>query len=236
MASISCEKKDTKNMDEYYFDEMFSFYLSCDLLGFGIDNCKTCIDVNTCTKCQNDYYIVNNNQAKCIKKENISLPEGAFVNDYNFYYCDYFIEGCKKCNKNECEKCIVNYDFLFDDKTKCYSIESTFSEQLFTEEFCPNCSSCLVDNPEICLSCKDGYSMEYGQQSCYLTESFNDSYFYDKENRKYKKCIEQIENCITCKNEIFCTKCEDDFIILDDNFTKCLPINIYYLNCRFHPE
>ena len=131
-------------------------------------NCEQCENNNTCIKCKNDFYMVNDNT--CV---NISIfPEDEyFLNDDNrTYFCNnsiyHHIKNCKKCNgKYNCTLCQDNFTFIDGNKSIC--IEKEFLMNKYVQDpldksnfikceniFDINCDSC---NNIQCLSCKEDY-------------------------------------------------------------------------------
>ena len=41
----------------------------------GKNNCNECDDENTCLKCENDFYMVNDDNKNCISASNIQMDE-----------------------------------------------------------------------------------------------------------------------------------------------------------------
>ena len=116
---------------------------------------------------------------------------------------------------------------LFDNKNECSSIKNKVEDN----SICPsNCTSCLSDQPTICITCQTDYGMLYGEQSCRLTSEICFNYYFDNISNKYKKCNTLIANCEYCLaffNELsYCVFCENNYIIIDYNYLECSHINI----------
>ena len=166
-------------------------------------NCEQCENNNTCIKCKNDFYMVNDNT--CV---NISIfPEDEFfLNDDNrTYFCNnsiyHHIKNCKKCNgKYNCTLCQNNFTFIDGNKSIC--VEKEFLMNKYVQDpldksnfikceniFDINCDLC---NNFQCLSCKEDYIFindNYSQ--CELKSSINLSDYFTNDNITYYSCKEE---------------------------------------------
>ena len=157
-----------------------SFYYEC------IDNCDVCHDSISCDSCnENSLYLFN----KCMK----------------------IIENCEEYNENgNCTKCIDNYAFKEDDRSKCLKIDqfenyyskdngiSYFPCDGEGENHITNCNNCHFDNKLICDECKNDYLIILS------------------------KCIQKIEYCEIYEENGNCTKCISGFAFLEENRKECL--------------
>ena len=100
--------------DEYYKFDTLNYY-SCFK---GIPNCKKCTNGETCTLCNKDYALLEENYGFCHLKS--EFEKGYFHNEDEtiFYSC---LDNCDSCtNKTECIKCKDNF-ISFDDNKRCDS-------------------------------------------------------------------------------------------------------------------
>ena len=137
-----------------------------------INNCNECDDENTCLKCENDFYMVNDDNKSCINASNIQMDE-YYLQDgttmlyscQNSSYND--IENCKKCSeKKSCNFCKDDFTFIDGDKSNCVRIESLNNKYIKDpndttnyiqcHNIYENCDTC---NDKNCLTCNDGYEL-----------------------------------------------------------------------------
>ena len=106
--------------DELYFtkDNGISFFLCSS----EIYNCKLC-EFNENAKCKTceDDYILSLNENICLAKEELDNNKNyLYIDETTVQKCSEFIENCNECsNKYSCDKCINDFYFINNDKTKC---------------------------------------------------------------------------------------------------------------------
>ena len=115
-----CLSKENLNKIYYYMNE--THINKCSNI---IKNCNECENNNTCLKCKNDFYMINNNAENCI---NISkIPEYEYYlneNETKYYSCNNSIyqdiNNCKLClSKANCSLCQDNFTFVEGNKSIC---------------------------------------------------------------------------------------------------------------------
>ena len=172
-----------------------------------IGNCEECENNNTCTKCQNEFYIINDNPNFCF---NISLiPEKEYYSDNNktsFYLCNNSkfqdVINCKECtSKTNCSLCQDKFTFINGNKSLCVEkekLENKYIQDPFDisnfikceEKFMNNCNTC---NDTQCLSCIEEYIFLNGNYSeCFLKSSLNLSEYFTKDNFMYYYCNDDL--------------------------------------------
>ena len=136
-----------------------------------INNCNECEDKNTCIKCDNDFYMINNETKNCIDITNIPLDEYYLKNGTTMLYsCNNSnyndIDNCKKCSdKTSCSLCKDTFTFIDGDKSLCVGIDTLNNKYIKDpndetnyikcHNFYNNCDTC---NNIKCLSCLDGFN------------------------------------------------------------------------------
>ena len=195
-----------------------------------IDNCKKCLEKNTCFLCQEGYTFVDDNQEQCKNKNDLGREYIQDINDTTIYRkCNYYIDNCNTCSsKNECLSCINHYG-LYNDKTKCiddmneayYKDESDNLYYLCSEAI-QNFIKC--SSSTICNNCINGYiRINNDKINCIKSEGFNTSEYYEdpNDNNMYIKCSSSISNCHSCENENKCTYCNPGYLLINDDYTQC---------------
>ena len=163
-----------------------------------INNCAECDDENICSKCNNGYFLENNQCKLSCDIKNCESCESP-------YYCDKCKDGyefngyeCKlKCSISNCLECGYN---------KCYQCNNGY--YLNSYGYCNkckinNCKNCNnYNNRETCYECDDGFQLN---------------------NNKCSNICD-IENCEYClRDENVCAKCEKNCVLKGD---KCSCKNI----------
>ena len=198
----------------YYIDN--DIYYSC------IANCDSCVDEATCNACSEGYDYAND---KCIKK----------------------IENCEEYdNDDSCLKCINNFAFKENDRTICLNIEENFNNYYTKDEgisyypcinaisSCSKCDYNLIQNSVKCNLCINNYALYENDNICISKQSLDKTFYYLDETH-INKCSNAIENCNECDNGNKCTKCNNNFYMVNDINNNCIDIsniqiNEYYLN------
>jgi len=125
---------------------------------------------------------------------------------------------CSQCNINgHCLKCGTNYKV---------------SDNICVEKI-PNCQT--YDSDGNCEECKTDYTFVDGNKTiCFKKSELGNQYFADSSDPKnYIKCSTAISNCDRCTNSNACTKCMDNFAVIDESHpAECIDIsaNEYYLD------
>ncbi|ELP92483.1 protein serine/threonine kinase, putative [Entamoeba invadens IP1] len=173
-------------------------------------NCEKCTNGSYCLKCTTDYYLVEN-----------MCKESSENSSVNLDHCKTVVLGmsvCAVCEKyyfrnsfGKCVKCVENCKEC-NQKDKCITCKTNFfllenSTQCLSYTFLENCKT---KSPTGCLSCNSGF--------------FVDSQFC-------VSCDTKIEQCELCDENQKCTKCTDDFVLVDkicvskSNITNCIKVS-----------
>ena len=207
-----------------------------------IQNCFECENGNKCIKCNNSYYLKNNETNKCYNKSEI-LPIDEFYLDENnitYYSCNNYeynsIENCKKCSsKNTCSLCEDEFTFINRNKTKCFNIEelgnkyyqdpNDTSNYNSCNEININCLTCSSFN--ICLSCINSFGLYKDRKTC--VNILENNYYKNEEDNLYYPCNETL-GCVECTNEKTCVLCdESQFGLINNTCVKLSELgNKYY--------
>ena len=241
------------SLNESYYKVNDQNYAHCN-----IPNCEFCISKDICTKCIENYYMVDYVQSECVEESTINTVEHYLVEELNTYYsCKYSIPNCQKCDgKEKCTECKWGYTILDDDFSKCIEIISLnltdrryYTENNGTNYYsCKNnCFRCKYDSSTYtCLSCKKkNVFVDDNTTACTPTEAIkSDNHYYKENGTHYKSCSTSMENCLTCKNKTHCLTCDGDNLgVLYGYFNKCIDIiedsisnfiykDTYYYNCK----
>ena len=92
-------------------------------------NCDECDNNITCSKCKNEFYIIDNNNENCVHISSISIGEYYINEDKTKYYsCNnpnyQDVKNCKLClNKTYCSLCQDNFTFIDGNKSYCIDKE-----------------------------------------------------------------------------------------------------------------
>ena len=162
---------------------------------------------------------------KCIKNKKLN----------NNRECIELIENCKIYDENEkCIKCINNYIFIGNDRTKCININNNpmFNiNNYFTEDngisyfpcntFMQYCEEC--SKRDVCSKCIYSHIfLDDNKSICINKKELNESkkaYKIDEYN--YKSCFKSIDNCVTCDSKNYCLSCEKEYGIINDIHSQC---------------
>ena len=156
------------------------------------------------------------------------------VEGYKGYFMcpDYNLicSGTVMCNdmfdcvekKSEAKDTSYIYDYKIKTSQNIESFEIMIEDEINNYELaengiCPiNCKHCAINKK--CLKCRNNYglinSKENNEIICLPLSQLNQGYY--KYNNIYYPCM---ENCLTCSNDISCTKCIDDYTYANN---KCL--------------
>ena len=224
--------------EEYYSEDNGISYYKCDIV---IENCKKCLNKSYCIKCNDEYYLIGEDNSKCYNKNDIDNKK-YFIDDdgISLMLCNSSIANCDECfNKTICDKCSDNYTIINNDKTKCINELNMKKEQYYTEDngityyscdtSIPNCEKCK--NKTYCIKCKEEYFLiENDRTKCIKEEEDNheinkEEYFTENNGTSYIKCDEVIENCNKCLNKSYCIKCNNEYYLVGEEKNKCIEHN-----------
>ena len=217
-----------KNNIIYTLDNGINYY-TCEKK---IENCKKCINDNLCLECLEDHAFLNDNFKKCYNKRNFEIGYYSNENNTIYYPC---LANCSECIQSDyCVKCILNYAFIGDDRTKCINTNDTTLfdiKKYYTEDngisyypcdtLIENCDECVIKDE--CNKCRSDYIILDNDKSFCINKKELDekkiAYTIDEYN--YKSCSKSINNCITCNSENYCLSCEEGYGIVNDIHSKC---------------
>ena len=148
-----------------------------------IGNCSECENNNTCLKCLNNYYMINDDKFNCFELSQFSRNNYYLNNEKTIYYsCNntlyHNIENCKECiNREICSICQDEYTFIDGDKSSCVK------KEILKDKYIPDpldstnyikCSlyfdNCNLCNNTQCISCEDGFVLT-NDNNCVLNSS-----------------------------------------------------------------
>ena len=166
-----CFDVSTFENDKTYYQMNETHYKKCSST---ISNCIYCNSGTECTLCENDYYYIDENLAKCVHKSKI-FPEDEYIkiDDDNYYSCGYYkiIEHCQKCkNTSSCIMCKEGFAFQSDMYNKCYSKEDMKKGFYHNDDetmYYPcrsNCDYCT--NAVDCSECSPNYDLIFEKTMC----------------------------------------------------------------------
>ena len=157
--SNKCYSKEKMNEKEYYYINQ-THMKKCSN---NIIHCNECESAEKCTKCEKDFYLLNNEGKKCYNIDEITPINEYYLDENNisYYSCNdakfNSIENCKECNKKDsCSLCKEGYTFINGDKSKCYEISAlnTESEIVETSQVILNTESQKVERSQDILNTK----------------------------------------------------------------------------------
>ena len=232
---FTLDENDKKICDDIsinkYYERNDGVYILCSK---AINNCDECQNENICKNCIRNYYFLGNYRDNC--RNDLDLRKYySEDNNISYFPCNEAMPQCDFCNnKTVCEKCNDNYYLYKENKNNCIELDDI--EKYYQKgnsyypcnEAIPNCFKC--SNEENCYECENNLKLILGQQNICYEEyilSGNNS-LIRKNDTFYMKCSEAINHCDICKNdnnEIICTKCEKDYIFLNENKTQCIDIS-----------
>ncbi|KAE8617533.1 hypothetical protein XENTR_v10009108 [Xenopus tropicalis] len=145
----------------------------------------------------------------------IHCPRG-FYKEYDTYTCETCPINCELCtDSNNCQKCKINYRLL---NGACYltqclpgQVEDPETGECLDCE--SGCKTCTVDDPEICISCLEGYFLYRHQCRKHCPQKT-----YEDMSRKL--CFACPSGCIDCKNDTHCFSCQAGYYL---HGNVCLP-------------
>ena len=194
------------------------------------NNCQVCKNEYQCQTCETGYTNINytcNNINNCINFDNnrkcIKCADGFRINE-DGTFCLYPSDNCVNytIETNKCDQCADDYILINN----------------FCVKLVENCDQ--YEEGKYCKKCKEGFAFEeYNTSICKNKSLFEDFYYSKDEKISFFKCdgevytnIERIDKCKQCKYDndtesLNCTKCENDYILKDDEYNHC------YLNQSF---
>ena len=219
-----------KNLSKYYSEDNGKSYYPCNE---AINYCDSCFNnKNICVECEtfNGYYFVGNNRTIC--RNDIDLKKYYTEdNGMSYYPCNEAINNCDECDQKDiCNKCINNYFFIENNRTKCFN-EIDFKKYYTNDSglsYFPcntsidKCDECFNEN--YCHKCYYSYILLFDSPlQCYEESLYlNNDKYYKYNETHYKRCSLSIEHCDKCKTYNNCIKCEINYYFLNDDHTNCI--------------
>ena len=130
--------------------------------------------------------------------------------------CNKIDINCSECTDDSqiCTKCSNN---LFLYQNKCYEIKTSVLNRYNQEKACSKlmtgCRTCITEN--ICIECNYGYGLEYDTRKCKTNKLLEKSYYYDNQDKTYKKCDYGVPNCLYCSNSNLCYRCKSGYFLIE---------------------
>ena len=247
--SKSDEVKDNNNYISCYKNNSIEgFYLNLTSNSFEqcFSRCKSCIEYNKCTSCNNEkeyyslYNQIKNQHFECYHKN--SIFEGLYLNITNklFEPCQ---DKCKNCTEyNKCLSCNneKGYYSLYNETNKknyeCFykdnkleglylNEKSKFFEPCF--KICKSCSELGDELDNKCDDCIDGYKLypeiNKEKRNCYKICEFN--YYINFSTNEYQctedeKCPEKYK--LISKKKKCVQNCTEDNTYIYEYKNECL--------------
>ena len=225
----TCIDKNLFIQNLYYLDSTTQKYFSCQK----ISNCQKCLSATECIVCTTNYFLIEDENS-IISCQNIELTEYfSTTNGGKTIYkkCSNYYTNCAQCSATECTSCKTNYYFVEENNDiSCQNVDTTeyFPTPIDGKTIYKKCSNyyenCAQCSATECSSCKTNYflvedeSNDISCQNVDITE-----YFPTTIDGKtiFKKCSNYISNCEQCSSANYCTKCENNNAIIDNDHTKC---------------
>ena len=224
---INCYIIDTKT--NYTIDNGVSYY-PCNT---NINYCKECNEPYKCTKCDDDYYFLEDNRTNCFTGINLTKYYTE-DNGLSYYPCYTEIKNCSTCNnKTICTKCEENYFFIKENRRRCYSDNEIYKEQYYTKDggfsYYPcneailNCLKC--NNETECKECVTNYFFLGDNRTHCRNDNINKKKYYTEDNGiSYYPCNTHFPYCDECTNSTTCTRCITNYGFNQTDRTKCISI------------
>ena len=249
----TCQKCSIENCKECYGTKLSNICTSCDkkyepiYINNSINSCQikssiNCLNYdmynNICLKCNNGYYLVDDEENKTICKK-----------------CS--IENCKECygdkNSNECTSCNDNYVTIYSNNNIINSCElpcetGENEKCLICDKIKNKCSKCNDgyylpeddENKKVCQKCSIENCKEcYGTKNSNLCTLCYENYVSIYSNNNIINSCElpcetgENEKCLICdkiKNK--CSKCNDGYYLPEDDENKKVCQKCSIENCK----
>ncbi|OMJ66911.1 hypothetical protein SteCoe_36085 [Stentor coeruleus] len=185
------------------------------------EDCLTCEKPKICLQCKNSNTIIS-------QIEGCNCINGYYMDEITrkCYECD---KDCSLCTKSQCLQCKSENIQIVGTKCECQAgfFNSSINGILSCSACQDICQSCIDNNT--CLQCKKKYSNPV-EDSCKCPENSNelfnacvckDGYFMQNISNFYS-CSPCKQLCLTCLSFDQCTSCQDESLIVDDNY-NCVP-------------
>lgn len=195
--------------------------------------CKTCTNSTFCTSCNLYTYFVNNTCQKCPgapycqvcsatnPSQCTTCSSGYFLSNGSCTACPAYCASC-----NNADLCMT---LLSPTGYTLFSVSPTYNAPAACD---PGCSSCSTSNPQVCITCLEGYyltandyCMACNTNSKCASCSLNDSsvctscfggFFL---NVTSSMCIACTFPCTACNNQLAtsCSACAIGYVLVANN-------------------
>ena len=219
-GNLKCSSKEYFEVG-YYVNQTTGLYEKC------MENCDICHDKETCGGCKDRYLYVkdeNSNSYHCAE----AGPDQQLIP-----HCLFYDKSLK------CSKCNDNYGFNGTDRSTCLSIETNLSHYYTKDhgysyfpcsEENSNCTGCYYEEKEEnnigvhCYQCTGNMILLNKQRGlCVEKQDLeNKTRYYFINETHAGDCSVTFENCISCDNDIFCSKCKYGYGYSGE-YGKCVP-------------
>ena len=237
-------KYEYHNTKKYFSPDNGIHYYSCNYL---IKDCFECSSKEKCEDCNSGFIIIDNE--KCENLNNLNTTYYYTDDGYHYYKCDKQIPNCLTCQGKEiCSLCYKNYSIINKDYSKCIENKNYINnDEYYTKDNgtsyvkCSNSiKNCLrCENENICKECFDNYALIDNDLSKCIALDLVDYENCEKITEKRYKCYyNQIDNCkkyLDIKKDK-CIECDEDYSIINDDYTNCKLKENYIENKSFYTE
>ena len=163
-----------------------------------------------------------------------SLPEVSFMkldpNGPNYEVLKTIEEEMKNYRLEDDGTIVkINND---DKKEEEEEIQNDETEHINLCSHILNCKTCISETE--CSSCNDGYYLVEGNDGNVRCQNIDIANYYTKIKKDriyYVKCDKYMPKCISCSNSNTCTKCEENYSFIGNDYSQCQDIsgnNYYY--------
>ena len=225
-------------------------YNNNQCININIPNCKESDNLGICQKCNDNYAFNGTDRNFCIEKEKFNKSYFSRDNGFSYFLCKNEISNCEECELEENLKCnfCENGYLLSLTENKCISKEEIDNNKYylyFDEKSVKKCSDyidhCLeCSNETYCDKCFNNYYFVNNEKTnCSGKNEFNiNEYYFDKNLNTFLPCkiYNKVKHCIECSSENYCTKCEDGYIINNNDLCvvddRNIPNNGMYIKFK----
>lgn len=220
------------SIPENFIQKFSNGSLICTSCSESFENCAECLNSETCTKCQANYYFYENaNKTSCSNCSEILYPNmyrsGSNDGSGSCNFCSSKLEHCINCNGSDSRCTLCESDYFLDSNGKCNNCTTpnVFKDSNNTCHSCssvfPNCDICNI-TANACLKCQENLFFDEENQcvACDSPEVYKDGKI---DGSGYcKLCNQTLKNCSSCQNSSQCDKCVTDYYLDTQNLcTTC---------------
>ena len=178
--------------------------------------CRECDLNHKCSKCRPNYKVFNEEDNKCLP----IVPNCAVYEDDNDEICKTCEESYSKVlESNNTNVCLTTTSIENDEHYFKIDGENYYKRCNFGIS---NCEKCNSDSD--CTSCSNGYNLVKGADDKITCQNIDINYYYEEtegSKKYYIKCDKDIENCNKCSSSNYCTECQNNYGIIEDDHANC---------------